>query len=56
MISIRPFKGSKNYMCTKIQEVNDYTQVTYHMLNTFLSKAQRTKGYLNDGQEVTVPF
>jgi len=49
MVSIRPFKGSKNYMCTKVQEVTDYNQVTYHMLNVFLARAQRTKGYLNNG-------
>mmetsp|Transcript_17371 Transcript_17371/g.19800 ORF Transcript_17371/g.19800 Transcript_17371/m.19800 type:complete len:286 (+) Transcript_17371:41-898(+) len=46
VVSIRPFKTKKIYVSTSMEEVTDYNQITYFMLNCFVAHAQRTQGYI----------
>lgn len=46
VVSIKTFKAKKIYVSTALEEVLDYNQITYFMLNCFVAHAQRTQGYI----------
>jgi hypothetical protein len=46
VVVVKPFKGQKTYVSSVIQPVNDYNQISYHLLSVMLAHAQRTKGPL----------
>jgi len=38
MISIKPFKNSKSYHCSRYSEVTDFDEVGYHLMNSILAR------------------
>lgn len=51
VVAVRPFKNSKMYVSTNLEEVKDFNQISYFFLNTFVAHAQRTQGYLQAPEE-----
>jgi len=55
MVRMNAFKGKQNFMCIKVQPVEDFNQITYHLLQCFVARAQRTKGYLPNQEKENIP-
>ena len=51
IIAIRPFRDGRIFVATGLEEVKDYNQITYFLLNCFVTHTQRVYGYVEPQEE-----